>query len=190
MNTKVVVGLVAIIVVLGGAYAYTNKQKQMMAMEKQTADQQAMMEKEKMDDKAAIEQNKMEGDKMMENKDSAMMKKDDTTMKMDGTMKMKGSYEAYTPEKLAWANSGKVVLFFRASWCPTCKALDADIKAHMANIPEGVYILDVDYDNSAELKQKYGVTMQHTLVQVDAKGNMITKWSGGNTLDSVVKNLK
>jgi ABC-type uncharacterized transport system YnjBCD substrate-binding protein len=60
----------------------------------------------------------------------------------------------------------------------------------MANIPEGVYILDVDYDNSAELKQKYGVTMQHTLVQVDAKGNMITKWSGGDTLDSVVKNLK
>ena len=49
-----------------------------------------------------------------------------------------GSYEAYAPEKLALANSGDVVLFFRASWCPTCRALDADIKAHLNDIPAGV----------------------------------------------------
>ena len=100
-----------------------------------------------------------------------------------------GSYEIYSPEKLVKADAGKVVLFFRASWCPTCKALDANLKTNLNSIPEGVTILDVDYDNSAELKKKYGVTYQHTLVEVDSKGNMLKKWSGGETLDSVLKNL-
>jgi hypothetical protein len=53
-----------------------------------------------------------------------------------------------------------------------------------------VTILEVDYDKYGELKQKYGVTMQHTLVQVDAAGNQIMKWSGGATLEDVVKNIK
>ena len=101
-----------------------------------------------------------------------------------------GTYEAYAPEKLARAEEGDVVLFFRASWCPTCRALDADIKAHQGNIPDGVTILDVDYDDSTALKQKYGVTYQHTLVQVDAEGNMITKWSSSPTLDSLVAQIQ
>jgi thioredoxin 1 len=125
----------------------------------------------------------MEGDAMMEKKDGAMMEK-------DGAMMSKGGYEAYDPSKLAMAEKGKVVLFFKASWCPSCRALDADIKASLADIPAGVTILEVDYDKSAELKQKYGVTMQHTLVQVDKDGNQITKWSGGATLEDIVKNLK
>jgi thioredoxin-related protein len=47
-----------------------------------------------------------------------------------------------------------------------------------SEIPENVNLLKVDYDNSSELKLKYGVTMQHTFVLVDAKGEMIKKWSG------------
>lgn len=93
-----------------------------------------------------------------------------------------GTYEAYAPEKLAMANEGDVVLFFRASWCPTCKALDANIRGNLSAIPRSLTILDVDYDNSTALKQKYGVTYQHTLVQVDANGNLIKKWSGSPTL--------
>jgi hypothetical protein len=50
--------------------------------------------------------------------------------------------------------------------------------------------LKVDYESSTELKKKYGVTYQHTLVQVDAQGNMITKWSGGNTLESLLEKIK
>jgi hypothetical protein len=48
----------------------------------------------------------------------------------------------------------------------------------------------VDYDNSTALKQKYGVTMQHTLVQVDAKGNLIAKWTGSPTLSALTGNIK
>lgn len=98
----------------------------------------------------------------------------------------KGSYEVYAPEKISRASSGDVVLFFRAVWCPTCKALDADIRANLSSIPGGLTILDVDYDNSAELKKKYGVTYQHTFVQVDAQGKLIKKWSGSPTLLKLV----
>lgn len=183
MNTKVIVGVVALLVVAAGAYGYSSNKKEAMMMEQKAGEEKMMMEKKAMEEKAMMEQEKMGDKAAMENKDGEMMKK-------DGAMMSKGSYEAYSPEKLSWADQGKVVLFFKASWCPTCKALDGDIKSHLASIPEGTYILEVDYDNSAELKKKYGVTTQHTLVQVDAKGNLINKWSGGNTLETVVKNIK
>ncbi|MDP2789285.1 MAG: thioredoxin family protein [bacterium] len=104
-------------------------------------------------------------------------------------MEKVGSYELYAPEKIAKAENGNVVLFFRASWCPTCRALDKDIRNNMPNIPSDLTILDVDYDNSTALKQKYGVTYQHTLVQVDKDGNMIKKWMGSPTLDDFVKEV-
>ena len=123
------------------------------------------------------------GTGMMKNDDSAMMEKGDTMMKV-------GSYEAYAPEKLAQAATGDVVLFFRANWCPTCRSLDADIKTNMKNIPEDLTILDVDYDTSTELKKKYGITYQHTLVQVDQNGTMIKKWMGSPTLAAFVAEVK
>lgn len=129
-----------------------------------------------------------EGDAMMEKKndEGVMMEKKD-----DGAMMAEyGSYEVYAPEKLAKAENGDVVLFFRASWCPMCRALDADIRANMKKIPATLTILDVDYDASTELKKKYGVTYQHTMVQVDTDGNLIAKWSGSPTLVEFVKEVK
>jgi len=116
--------------------------------------------------------------------------KEKSSMKNEvDTMTASDSYVAYSAEKVAMQkNADNVVLFFRASWCPTCRALDADIKAN--NIPESLTILDVDYDNSSELKRKYGVTYQHTLVQVDKDGNLIKKWSGSPTLLSLVSEIK
>jgi thiol-disulfide isomerase/thioredoxin len=101
-----------------------------------------------------------------------------------------GTYEPYDPAKLAQAAEGDVVLFFRAPWCPTCRALDADIRANLSAIPQKVIILDVDYDSSTELKQKYGVTYQHTLVQVDAEGNQIAKWTGSPTLENLLSQIQ
>lgn len=101
-----------------------------------------------------------------------------------------GTYESYAPEKILKAEMGKVVLFFHASWCPTCRALNSDIEASMTEIPGDVTILKTDYDTETELKKKYGVTTQHTLVQVDKDGNMLTKWSGGSTLESLTSKLK
>lgn len=125
------------------------------------------------------------GDLPKEGLSTMMEKKSEGAM-----MATAGSYDVYSPEKIAKAATGKVVLFFRAGWCPTCKALDTDIRSHLKDIPAEVTILDVDYDNSTTLKQKYGVTYQHTLVQVDASGNQITKWSGGLTLAEFITNIK
>lgn len=100
-----------------------------------------------------------------------------------------GGYESYDESSLSFAEKGSVVLFFRASWCPTCRALDKDIETNRVNIPNDLLILDVDYDNSKDLKKKYGVTYQHTLVEVDKNGNLIKKWSGSSTLKELISNL-
>lgn len=133
---------------------------------------------------------KSAGEDAMTQQSGDTMMKDETTITGDGAMMAKGSYEVYSPEKLALANTGKAVLFFRASWCPTCKTLDADIRAHLNEIPAGFTILNVDYDNSSALKQKYGVTYQHTLVQVDAQGNRIVKWDSSPTLADIIAHVK
>lgn len=166
-----------------GDTAMENTQSGDAMMEKNDGD--AMMQK----DGAMMEK---DGDAMMEKDDSAMMK-DDTAMKKDGDAMEKqvlGSYTEYTPEAVANAETEDVVLFFHAKWCSSCKALHKDISANAASIPAGLTILQADYDAQTDLKKKYGVTLQHTFVQVDKDGNMIKKWNGGNTLDSVVSNVQ
>lgn len=102
-----------------------------------------------------------------------------------------GSYELFSPEKIAErSQSSRVVLFFRASWCPTCRTLDKDIKANLRAIPGDITILDVDYDVYTDLKKQYGVTYQHTLVQVDKDGNIIKKWSGSSSLSKLVQQVQ
>jgi len=88
------------------------------------------------------------------------------------------------------AETGDVVLFFHASWCPSCKALNSDIEKNVGAIPAGVTILKTDYDKETELKKKYGVTTQHTLVQVDKDGNLIKKWSGGSKLENLLSEMQ
>lgn len=164
--TGAVIGIIALLIIIG-ALVFANN----------GSDEDAMMEEDKM---------MMEDDSM--EKDDSMMEED--SMKDDNMMMETGSYEKYSSEKLAKANDGDVILFFKASWCPTCNALDSDIKSNLSSIPEGVTILELDYDTATELKKKYGVTIQHTLVQVDAEGNMITKWTGSPTLDSLVSKIQ
>ncbi len=102
-----------------------------------------------------------------------------------------GTFTAYTPEAVSSASaSEKVVLFFHATWCSTCKLLASDIEANAANIPAGVKILKVDYDSETALKQKYGVTLQHTLVQVQPDGSQIAKWSLSRDLNALVQEIR
>lgn len=107
----------------------------------------------------------------------------------EGMMNL-GSYEAFSADKLARAETGDVVLFFHASWCPSCRALNSNIESNLKSIPESVTILKTDYDKETELKKKYGVTYQHTLVQVDKDGKLIKKWSGGGTLDNLLSQIQ
>lgn len=175
-NIGVVIGIIILILIAGVTYASMGKKDDMIKQDAMTEEKKMMEKEDMMKKEAMIEQ----GD---------MMKKDETSM-MDKDVMTKGSYEAYSPEKVMRAQTGDVVLFFHASWCPSCRGLNSDIEANMNAIPEGVTILKVDYDKETELKKKYGVTTQHTLVQVDKDGNMIKKWSGGSSLANLVSQIQ
>ncbi len=76
------------------------------------------------------------------------------------------------------AEKGPTVLLFAAAWCPTCQAILRDIASHQADLG-GVTVVVVDYDKSTDLKRMYGVTYQHSFVQIDAGGSKVAAWSGG-----------
>ena len=76
------------------------------------------------------------------------------------------------------ADSMPTVLFFYATWCPTCKAAAEELKASPERL-DGVNLLIVDYDDSDDLQKKYGITYQHTFVLIDSDGEAIDSWNGG-----------
>lgn len=171
MNKLITIGAGVVLLIGGGLYALSNQNQKDSAMK---AEESMMKASESMMKEDAPMMEKKDGE-AMENDENAMMKS--------------GSYESYSPEKVA-AATGDIVLFFHASWCPTCREVDGDIKMNLKNVPSGLTILSVDYDNSTALKQKYGVTYQHTFVQVDTQGNQIKKWSGSSTLEALVAEVK
>jgi len=118
------------------------------------------------------------------------MAMDDDMAATETAMDTAGTFEPYSADKLALAQNGTVVLFFHAQWCPSCRGLEDDINAQLGDIPTNVHILKLDYDTETELKRKYGVVRQHTLVVVDANGNEIKKLTGlTNTLAQVTSQL-
>lgn len=97
-----------------------------------------------------------------------------------------GVYTDYSAS-LIWA-SDTTVLFFHASWCPSCKAADTSLSGADV-VSSGITLLKTDYDTETELRKKYGVTTQHTFVQIDANGDLITKWSGWNSLADIQEKI-
>ena len=83
-----------------------------------------------------------------------------------------GAYVDYSDGIVA-KTAGTKVLFFYAPWCPNCRALEKDINA--SPIPAGLTIIKVDFDTATELRQKYGVTLQTTVVYVDDDGSELGK---------------
>ena len=81
----------------------------------------------------------------------------------------------------------KVVLFFNASWCSTCKIARDNFQASLSEIPADMTIVEVDFDDSQDLRTTYGVTIQHTFVQIDENGQGLRKWSGSLTIDDLIK---
>ncbi len=82
------------------------------------------------------------------------------------------------------AARGKVVLFFHATWCPICREVEESLTS--APVPAGLTVVKVDFDDAGELRERYGVTIQHTFVQVDPEGRQLAKWSTGTTADEIL----
>ena len=127
-----------------------------------------------------------------------MQKEKDQYIKQQGTpnnaaatIENHGSYKDYSSEivQAEQKKGNKVVLFFHAPWCPYCRAADEAFITKTDQIPIGVTVLKTDYDSNTDLKQKYGVTYQHTFVQIDSNEKLVTKWNGGD-IDNLKKYLK
>jgi thiol-disulfide isomerase/thioredoxin len=89
----------------------------------------------------------------------------------------------------AIASRKQVVYFFAASWCPTCRETYRDLKANAASIPDDLVIVVVDYDKSADLKTRYGVTYQHTFVAIGPAGENLKAWSGSMKVSDIIMNV-
>ena len=99
-----------------------------------------------------------------------------------------GKYVDYSEAAVAEA-SGTRLLFFHAPWCPQCRALEKSIKE--STLPGDLTIFKVDYDTNQALRQKYGVTIQTTVVKIDEKGNLVEKYVAYDdpTYQNVANNL-
>ncbi|MDQ6985223.1 MAG: thioredoxin family protein [Candidatus Dojkabacteria bacterium] len=91
-------------------------------------------------------------------------------------------------DKIHFENENNVI-FFSASWCATCHEAKENFKNNLSKIPGNLTIYEADIDRFKDLKKKYGVTVQHTYVQVDKNGKELNQWIGSNTINEVLDEL-
>ena len=129
-------------------------------------------------------------------KEDAVMKKTDVAMEKteDSMTKPAGSrYIQYSKSALEQAVGGRRVLYFYANWCPTCRPADVNLRENAAQIPEDMTVVRVNYNDSdtdreeKALANQYGITYQHTFVQIDSQGQELTKWNGGQIEELLTK---
>lgn len=198
-----IIGII-IVVIIGGAVVYAltktgsetneNATNEAMTEDKNANTNDAMMEEtnsntnEVMEEDGMIENSNINGVMMEEKTTNTNEVMTDDENSNTNSEAAAGEYMPYSPAAFAEASGQKRVLFFYASWCPTCRPADANITANADQIPDGVVVFRTDYDTETELKSKYGVTYQHTFVQVDADDNLIKKWNGGD-IDEIISNV-
>ena len=200
----VIISFVALTLLGGGIYLASNSQSE-TSVENQEAIVEVPRETagetgdEMENDEDVMMDDEMDKDSDMDEDHSGVMedvmkKEPITIVPVDAADLMTevtaGSFEDYDASKLSMAEEGSVVLFFHAPWCPSCRGLESDVNKNISTIPDGVHLLKVDYDSETDLKKKYGVVRQHTLVEVDSGGNAIKTLTGlTNKLDQVVSQL-
>jgi len=130
-----------------------------------------------------------------------MMKKDESTEKIMTTpepqdaMMNKSRYQGYTSDVFKESANTRRVLFFYASWCPTCRPADKNFEENVTKIPSDVTLIRVNYNDSdtdqeeKDLAKTYQVTYQHTFVEIDPAGKEVTRWNGGQ-ISELLQNIQ
>ena len=83
-----------------------------------------------------------------------------------------GAYLDFNPTIIG--NGRTSVLFFKASWCSTCKMSEGDLRNLYNTAPPPLTVYRVDYDTNLLYRKKYRVSYQHTFVKIDGQGNFVT----------------
>lgn len=99
------------------------------------------------------------------------------------------TYVNYTSTQFS-EDTGTKLLFFHANWCPQCRTLDSDIQANLDQL-EDITIYKVDYDTELDLRKKYSVTQQTTIIKTDGAGTELDSFVAYDnpSLASIRKNL-
>ncbi len=174
MNKNIVIGIVLVIFIVFGGLIIVNNQSN-----SKSSDAEQMVNEEtsaKEDSRAGSINSEVD--------------------KKNGAGSIEGErYVEYSKTYLDQEVQSRRVLYFYASWCPTCRPADTDFKANKNKIPEDVVVFRVNYNDTdtdqeeKELAKKYAITYQHTFVQIDESGNEITRWNGGKT-EELLANIK
>lgn len=96
-------------------------------------------------------------------------------------------YREYDEGGLRTLTGSRILLFFHADWCPTCRNFEKQIGE--ATLPKDVIIYKVDYDTATELKKKYSILSQSTWVQIDIDWAMYKRWLGKSDLDDILSDM-
>lgn len=99
------------------------------------------------------------------------------------------SLPTYEADKETY-HEGDVVLFLNASWCSTCARPLASLSENPEEIPEGLTVVSVDFDQETDLKKQYGITTQHTFVQINEDGTEVTRWSGSRDISDIASKVE
>ncbi len=97
----------------------------------------------------------------------------------------------YSAQVLADAEQAgrPVALHFHADWCPTCRAQDKTLDAMKAEKGLDLTILKVDYDTEKDLKKRFAVRTQSTMVVL--KGSKeVARLAGDTSADAIRGALK
>lgn len=114
--------------------------------------------------------------------DSAIAADEQNAAEVADAEQSAGQYVQYSDAVLADTSDTDRILFFHAEWCSTCKFFEGDIKS--AGIPEGITIIEANYDDETELKARYDVSVQSTFVLLDSEGNLKQTWPFASGLRS------
>jgi thiol-disulfide isomerase/thioredoxin len=109
-----------------------------------------------------------------------------------------GSYEPagyvdYSAEKRAsYQGSRPFAIFFHASWCPICRVIEQDLKADLGEHPDGVLILQADYESEVDLTKEFSVTRQYWFVIFNADGEVTFSnnlFNASDVIEKIVESL-
>jgi len=97
----------------------------------------------------------------------------------------------YSASALAEAqNANKpVAVHFHADWCPTCRAQDKVLQELKKEPGLDLTVLVANYDTEKELKRKFGVQAQSTLVVLRGRKE-VTRLVGDTSTDGIRSALK
>ena len=82
-------------------------------------------------------------------------------------------------------------LYFKANWCLNCKLLEEELKDKW--FPDGIDIYEVDFDQAQDLRKKYLVNNQHTLLILDKEEKEKWRdlsWNYDKVIDTIKKALE